>query len=160
MMEQVKIMVDEQTKLTLKQLQDALSVALAPLEKLNTFQANSGAGGTGKAEEEIRRLSRDLEDGLEGVSRKIGDVLTAQEDLFSRISALAKRQDELVQMVQALAVPKSDVPECAKKVEPKPSVKSSARVKIDAPKTKGKDKTAKATAKKSVPKKVAGKKGK
>jgi len=154
MMEQVKIMVDEQTKLTLRQLQDALSAALAPLEKLNAFQANVGGVDAGKAEEAIRRLSRDLEDGLDGVSRKIGDVLTAQEDLFSRISTLGKRQDELFQVVQALAAPKAEASESVKKAQTK------VRVKTDAPKTKGKAQVGKAIAKKSVQKKSAGKKRK
>jgi len=110
MMDQVKIMVDEQTKLTLKQLQDSLAVLLAPLEKLNALQSTAGTGEVGKTEEAIRRLSRDLEDGIDGISRKIGDVLTAQEDLFARMAALGKRQDELVQAVQAITAHKAAAP--------------------------------------------------
>lgn len=118
MMDQVKIMVDEQTKLTLKQLQDALSVLLAPLEKLNALQSTAGTGECGKTNEAIRRLSRDLADGIDGISRKIGDVLTAQEDLFARMAALGKRQDELVQAVQAITASKAAAPEI--KMDAKP----------------------------------------
>lgn len=96
-MEQVKIMVDEQTKLTLKQLQDALSDLLAPLEKLNEPQAGTDAGeAVGKVADAVRRMSRDLEERFDDVMRKIDGVQTAQDDMSARLTAIAGRLDEMV----------------------------------------------------------------
>ena len=91
MMDHVKVMVDEQTKNTLRQLQAAFADLLSPLEKLNAL----GQGGVGQ--EEIAKLSRDVrgvrddvQDGLDGLRRTLSSVVTAQESLYARVAAIAE----------------------------------------------------------------------
>ena len=143
MMDHVKVMVDEQTKNTLRQLQAAFADLLSPLEKLNAL----GQGGVGQ--EEIAKLSRDVrgvgddvQDGLDGLRRTLSSVVTAQESLYARVAAIAEavngigpKLDELAksleegkaQVVEVPAPAEATQP-VAKKAAPKKSVKATQPV--------------------------------
>ena len=91
MMDQVKVMVDEQTKNTLRQLQAAFADLLSPLEKLNAL----GQGGAGQEEiaklaRDVRNVGDDVQDGLGDLVRKVSSVAAAQDALYARIAAVAE----------------------------------------------------------------------
>ena len=103
MLEPVKVMIDEQTKLTLRQLQDVFADLLAPLKQLETLSGDDDAQKMQKIEDELRRLSTRLDDAVEDQTRKIDAVAASQEEIFSKVAAIADLQGKLISKGQSKA---------------------------------------------------------
>ena len=120
MIEPIKVMMDEQTKVALKQLEGALADLLAPLRKLDEGGGTSDGMDVQQITGEIRKLSNFLEDALNDVKRKLSDVCDNQEDLFRKVAELSAKQAAasvaIVARPQESSVPDKKVP--AKKTPP------------------------------------------
>lgn len=104
MLEPVKVMIDEQTKLTLRQLQDVFSDLLAPLKQLEMLSGNDDAQKMQKdIEDKLLRLSTRLDDAVEDLTRKIDAVAASQEEIFSKVAAIADLQGKLISKGQSKA---------------------------------------------------------
>ena len=103
MLEPVKVMIDEQTKLTLRQLQDVFADLLASLKQLETLSGDDDAQKMQKIEDELRRLSTRLDDAVEDLTRKIDAVVASQEEIFSKVAAIADLQGKLISKGQSKA---------------------------------------------------------
>ena len=154
MVEQIKVMMDEQTKLVLKQLEGALLELLSPLKNLD---AGGGSADTNEATQlvvgEIRKLSNLVEDAVDDIKRKMIDVCDNQSELFRKVADLSAKQDAVqtkLQMVQQLSPAKSVK---AQSKRSKPKVSSKAKILA-----KGKAAVPKGSAKKSNIRKIAVKK--
>lgn len=93
MMEPVKVMMDEQTKLALKQLEGALSELLAPLKNRGTGDSSANLDAAVQLIIcEIRKLSNLVEDAVDDIKRKMTDVCDNQAELFRKLAELSARQ--------------------------------------------------------------------
>lgn len=104
MLEQVKIIVDEQTKVTLTRLQEALSRALAPLAQLERISVGTADAGNVSAEiaTEFRKISNVVEEGLSDVTRKLSSIEGNQDELFSKFAQLVSNQNEMLKRLDTV----------------------------------------------------------
>ena len=96
MLEPVKVMIDEQSKLTLKQLQDVFAELLAPLKNLEKSSGDEDSQRLQQIESELHRLSTHLDDAVDDLSRKIAAIADAQAEVFSKVAAVASLQEKLL----------------------------------------------------------------
>ncbi len=89
MMQEVKVIMDAQTKLAFDRLQDALNDVLKPIQGLKSSDGENSSGGIQKITDSVRRLAQDFEDFSEEVLRKLSDVAQSQESLYSKIANVA-----------------------------------------------------------------------
>lgn len=116
MLEPVKVMIDEQTKLTLRQLQDVFADLLAPLKQLEKLSGDDDAQKMQKIENELHRLSTHLDDAVEDLTRKIDAVAASQEEIFSKVAAIVDLQNKLISQGQSEAeADKKTAGKCVKK---------------------------------------------
>lgn len=163
MIEPIKVMMDEQTKVALKQLEGALADLLSPLKKLDEGGGDSDGMQVQQIVGEIRKLSHLLEDALEDVKRKLSDVCDNQAELFRKVAELSARQASAsvvtVTSPQRASAPDVDTKASAKKTP----VTKKVKLAMNAPKAKKpvkKPVPVKPGAKKAEPAKAAAPKAK
>lgn len=134
MIESVKVMIDEQSRLTLKQFEETLGELLAPLKRLEDVgtAANGPAQGESAIDESLRSVKASLEDAFDDLARKVDALANAQNEIFAKVAAVARAQAEtnarLDSILEALSVQK------AKTAAPKKSTKKAAAKKSAASK--------------------------
>ena len=170
MIEQVKMSIDEQTRLTLRQLQETFAELLSPLNQLEKLSPAADAGDN-DFRRELQKVANAVSDVSDDVLRKLKAVEDAQQSLYSRIANVAEEQRALLAkfddfsaaIANLIAPPKIQVSSSAP--ESKPEAKSGGTMaKKVAAKSKTEKKTVsrtdKTAAKKSSAKSKAIKKGK
>lgn len=104
-----KIIVDEQTSLALKQLQTALEDFLAPLvqgqRSTDTADVSELVASVTK---EVHKLANLLEDGMDGLRRKVSEVAENQSELFSKLSQVVAGQTEILKRLELAAQEKKE----------------------------------------------------
>ena len=123
-MEQVKMSVDEQTKQTLRQLQETFAELLSPLSKLeNGIPSNSGAGDD--LRRELQKLGNALNDNSDDLLRRVKSIEDAQQSIYSRVASIADGQTAITAKLDAVLAALSTAPKAAsvKKSEAKPKAK-------------------------------------
>lgn len=99
MIEPIKVMMDEQTKLALRQLEGALSELLAPLKNLGA--GGGPADGDAAVQQvvvEIKKLSNLVEDAVDDLKRKMTTICDNQAELFRKVAELSIRQSAVQEM--------------------------------------------------------------
>ena len=130
MIESVKVMIDEQSRLTLKQFEETLGELLAPLKRLEEVgtAANGPEQGESAVNESLRSVKASLEDAFDDLARKVDALANAQNEVFSKVAAVARAQAEtnarLDSILEALSVQKAKT--AAPKKPTKKSTKKSA----------------------------------
>lgn len=128
-MEQVKMSIDEQTKQTLRQLQETFAELLSPLSKLeNGIPSNSGAGDD--LRRELQKLGNALNDNSDDLLRRVKSIEDAQQSIYSRVARIADGQTAITAKLNAVLAALSTAPKAA------PVEKSEAKPKEKVPKTK------------------------
>ena len=136
MIEQVKVMVDEQTKRALVQLQNALSDLLAPLSKLDQLAgAGEGQGSSQQLSSEFRKIANAVEDATDELKRRISEIGDNQAELFSKFAQLVANQESMLKKLDVLSGgvrkgPSEVVPASAPKVMPLPRKAGKVTVKV------------------------------
>lgn len=134
MMEAVKVMMDEQTKLALGRLQEALEDLLSPLRSLNGAAATGSSAAAQKVAEGLKRLSEDMEDSADAISRKLADIAQSQESLYAKLAnvismqaAMAEKLDKVVARFGILPQPRIAEPVAKPNEKVKEKAKSKAK---------------------------------
>lgn len=155
MIEQVKVMVDEQTKRTLVQLQNAFAELLAPLEKLDELGgAGDAQGVSAQLSSEMRKIANAVEDATDDLKRRIAEIADNQAELFGKFAQLVSNQETMLSKLGALTgggpkeQPKTEpVPVSKAKVSTPRAPKATAKVKAVKSVAKAKPVKAKTAAK-------------
>ena len=80
MVEEVKMIMDEQTKRTVDSLRSSLEDVFAPLEKLAGIDSRlAEIGGGDQVVSAVRRMIEDVQDSIDGLSSKITSLVAMQE---------------------------------------------------------------------------------
>lgn len=126
MMESVRVMIDEQSKLTLKQFEESLGELLAPLKRLEdgADPADTASQGDAAVKEALKSLKAMMEDALDDLTRKVDAIASAQSEIFAKVAAVARAQSEMAAKPEAKPV----VAKAAKR-QRKSSAKKSAKAK-------------------------------
>ena len=122
--EQVKMSIDEQTKQTLRQLQETFAELLSPLSKLeNGIPSNSGAGDD--LRRELQKLGNALNDNSDDLLRRVKSIEDAQQSIYSRVARIADGQTAIAAKLDALLAALSVAPKAAPvvKLDAKPKAK-------------------------------------
>lgn len=134
MMEEVKVMMDEQTKLALGRLQEALEDLLSPLRSRNGATATTPPDAAQKVAEGLKRLSVDMEDSADAISRKLADIAQSQESLYAKLAnvisiqtAIAEKVDKVVAGFDILLQPQIKVAVAQTTVKSKETAKSKTK---------------------------------
>ena len=134
MIEEVKVMMDEQTKLALGRLQEALEDLLSPLRSLNGAAATGSSAAAQKVAEGLKRLSEDMEDSADAISRKLADIVQSQESLYAKLAnvismqaAMAEKLDKVVAGFDILLRPRIEVSVAQTTTKAKGAAKSKAK---------------------------------
>ena len=141
MIEQVKVMVDEQTKRTLVQLQNAFAELLAPLEKLDELGgADDAQGVSTQLSSEMRKIANAVEDATDDLKRRVAEIADNQAELFGKFAQLVSNQETMLRKLGALTGG-------GQKELPKPEPVSALKAKVSKPKAPKAIAKAKTTAK-------------
>ena len=128
MIEQVKVMVDEQTKRTLVQLQNAFAELLAPLGKLDALGGAGDAQGVStQLSSEIRKIANAVEDATDDLKRRIAEIADNQAELFGKFAQLVSNQETMLRKLDALTGG-------GQKDQPKSEPVSDSKAKVSTPK--------------------------
>ena len=112
-----KIIVDEQTSLALKQLQAALEDFLAPLVQGQRSTDTADMSELVSSEtKEVHKLANILEEGMDGLRRKVSEVAENQSELFAKLSQVVAGQTEMLKRFEL-----ADQEKKGKKVEADPA---------------------------------------
>ena len=105
MIEEVKMIMDEQTKRTVDSLRTSLEEVFAPLRKLEGLDSRlSEIGGEDKLVSAVRRSIEDVQDSIDGLSGKIATFVSMQETIIAAIG-------EIKSTLAALREPVAKIPE-------------------------------------------------
>ena len=103
MKEEVKVMMDEQTKLALGRLQEALEDLLSPLRTLNSSVSATGSSdAVQKVAEGLKRLGADMEDSADSLSRKLADIADAQASLYAKLANIVAAQTAMSEKIEKI----------------------------------------------------------
>ena len=134
MLEEVKVMMDEQTKLVLGRLQEAFEDLLSPLRSLNGAAVTGSPDAAHKVAEGLKRLSEDMEDSADAISRKLADIAQSQESLYAKLAnvismqaAMAEKLDKVVAGFDVLLRPRIEVSVAQTTTKAKVAAKSKAK---------------------------------
>ena len=124
-MEQVKMSIDEQTKQTLRQLQETFAELLSPLNKLENGVPSGGAGGE-DLRREFQKLGNALNDNSDDLQRRVKSIEDAQQSIYSRVASIADGQVAIAAKLDAILTTLSAAPKSAsvEKAEAKPKTKT------------------------------------
>lgn len=88
MLKTVKVLTDEQTRLSLNRLRDDFAEILAPLEKLDSIREDLQGlvERNDDLESSIGRKIADLSDSVAAVKSKVNELLENQEDCLNKIN--------------------------------------------------------------------------
>ena len=128
-MEQVKMSIDEQTKQTLRQLQETFAELLSPLNKLENGVPSGGAGGE-DLRRELQKLGNALNDNSDDLQRRVKSIEDAQQSIYSRVASIADGQTAIAVKLDAILAAVSTASKAA------PVGKSGVKPKVKATKTK------------------------
>ena len=96
MIEEVKMIMDEQTKRTVDSLRTSLEEVFAPLRKLEGLDSRlAEIGGGDKLVSAVRRSIEDVQDSIEGLSGKIAAFVSMQETIIAAIGEIKATLDAL-----------------------------------------------------------------
>ncbi|MDO5012199.1 MAG: hypothetical protein Q4E56_01640 [Pseudomonadota bacterium] len=125
-MEQVKMSIDEQTKQTLRQLQETFAELLSPLSKLENGVPSSGAGDD-DLRRELQKLGNAVNDSSDDLLRRVKSIEDAQQSIYSRVASIADGQTAIAAKLDALLAALSVAPKAApiEKTDAKPKAKVS-----------------------------------
>ena len=122
--EQVKMSIDEQTKQTLRQLQETFAELLSPLSKLENGVPSSGADEEG-LRRELQKLGNAVNDSSDDLLRRVKSIEDAQQSIYSRVASIADGQTAIATKLDALLAALSTAPKAAPvvKLDAKPKAK-------------------------------------
>lgn len=122
--EQVKMSIDEQTKQTLRQLQETFAELLSPLSKLENGVPSSGADEEG-LRRELQKLGNAVNDSSDDLQRRVKTIEDAQQSIYSRVASIADGQTAIAAKLDALLAALSVAPKAAPvvKLDAKPKAK-------------------------------------
>ena len=122
--EQVKMSIDEQTKQTLRQLQETFAELLSPLSKLENGVPSSGADEEG-LRRELQKLGNAVNDSSDDLQRRVKTIEDAQQSIYSRVASIADGQTAIAAKLDALLAALSVAPKAApvEKLDAKPKAK-------------------------------------
>ena len=120
----MKMSIDEQTKQTLRQLQETFAELLSPLSKLENGVPSSGADEEG-LRRELQKLGNAVNDSSDDLQRRVKTIEDAQQSIYSRVASIADGQTAIAAKLDALLAALSVAPKAAPvvKLDAKPKAK-------------------------------------